>query len=52
MVPSSSNSESKGIADPSLDTDLADVIAAWPDLPMAIQAGILAMVKSWLDPDR
>ena len=49
VVPSRSNSESKGLADPSLDPDLADIVAVWPDLPKAIQAAILAMVKIWLD---
>jgi hypothetical protein len=28
------------------DSDLAAVVAAWPDLPEAIKAGILAMVKA------
>ena len=28
------------------DPDLAAVVAAWPDLPEAIKAGILAMVKA------
>ncbi len=28
------------------DPDLAAVLAAWPDLPEAIKAGILAMVKA------
>ncbi len=27
------------------DTDLAAVVAAWPDLPEAIKAGIVAMVR-------
>ena len=30
----------------SSDPDLASVIAAWPDLPRAIKAGILAMVSA------
>jgi hypothetical protein len=29
-----------------LPTDLAEVLTAWPDLPEAIKAGILAMVKA------
>ncbi len=29
-----------------IDSDLACVIAAWPTLPPAIQAGILAMVRA------
>ncbi len=28
------------------DPDLAAVVEAWPDLPEAIKAGILAMVKA------
>jgi hypothetical protein len=28
------------------DPDLAAVVAAWPELPEAIKAGILAMVKT------
>jgi hypothetical protein len=28
------------------DPDLAAVVAAWPELPEAIKAGILAMVKA------
>jgi hypothetical protein len=28
------------------DSDLAAVVAAWTDLPEAIKAGILAMVKA------
>jgi hypothetical protein len=28
------------------DPDLTAVVAAWPDLPKAIRAGILAMVKA------
>jgi hypothetical protein len=28
------------------DSDLAAVVAGWPDLPEAIRAGILAMVKA------
>jgi len=28
------------------DTELAAVVAAWPDLPPALQAGIVAMVKA------
>jgi hypothetical protein len=30
------------------DPDLAAVVAAWPDLPEAIKAGILAVVKAVL----
>ena len=52
MVPSPSNSESKVIADPTLEPDLFKIVAAWPDLPKAIQAGILAMVNSWLNANR
>ena len=28
------------------DPDLADLLAVWPDLPAAIRAGILALVKA------
>ncbi len=28
------------------DPDLAAVIAAWPDLPAALRAGIVAMIRS------
>jgi hypothetical protein len=28
------------------DPDLAAVVAAWPELPPAVRAGILAMVKA------
>jgi hypothetical protein len=33
------------------DLDLAVVVDAWPDLPEAIKAGIMAMVKA-ASPDR
>jgi hypothetical protein len=29
-----------------LDPDLAAVVAAWPELPVAIRAGIVAMIKA------
>jgi hypothetical protein len=29
-----------------VDPDLGDVVAAWPNLPEAIKAGILATVKA------
>jgi hypothetical protein len=29
-----------------VDADLADVIGAWPMLPVAIRAGILAMIRA------
>jgi hypothetical protein len=32
--------------------DLAQVIAAWPDLPEPIKAGILAMIKASAGPSR
>ena len=31
------------------DPDLVDIVAAWPELPEAIRAGILAMVKAGLE---
>jgi hypothetical protein len=31
---------------PSLPPELAEVVKAWPNLPEAIRAGILAMVKA------
>jgi len=31
---------------PELAPDLAAVLAAWPELPEAIKAGIVAMVKA------
>jgi len=31
---------------PSLPTDLAMVVSAWPNLPPAIRAGILAMIQA------
>jgi hypothetical protein len=34
-----------GGADGPADSDLAAVVAAWPGLPAAIRAGILALVK-------
>ena len=35
-----------GQTDPKTDPDLAQVAAAWPTLPPALRAGILAMVKA------
>lgn len=31
------------------DADLAAVIAAWPDLPPAIRAGVMALVRTTMD---
>ena len=31
---------------PNLPPGLAEIVAAWPELPEAIRAGILAMVKA------
>ena len=31
------------------DADLAEVIAAWPTLPRAVRAGVLAMVRASAD---
>jgi hypothetical protein len=36
-------------ATPEVPPDLADVVTAWPNLPAAIRAGILAMVKASQD---
>jgi hypothetical protein len=33
-------------SEPGIDPDLAAVMAAWPELPDAIRAGIVAMVKA------
>ena len=33
-------------ANPPFDADLQQLIDAWPDLPEAVKAGILAMVKA------
>ena len=46
LVPSPSEIDSSTNTLPSADPDLTYIAAAWPDLPKAIQAGILAMVKS------
>ena len=44
----------KGVTFGHLTADLAAVVAAWPELPDAIKAGIVAMVKaaSGSRPDR
>ena len=42
-VPSVVPSESKTV--PSADAELEQIVAAWPTLPEAIKAGILAMIK-------
>ena len=34
------------------DPELAKVIAAWPELPDPVKAGILAMVKAATQPDK
>jgi hypothetical protein len=31
---------------PSMPPDLAEVVAAWPSLPEAVKAGIVAMVQA------
>jgi len=41
-----SDSPSKSGAESPADPELARLVAAWPDLPPAIRAGILAMVKA------
>lgn len=35
---------------PPTDADLSAVVAAWPDLPTALRAGIAAMVKAAATP--
>jgi hypothetical protein len=35
-----------------IDTDQGAGVAAWPNLPEAIKAGILAMVKAAVESDR
>lgn len=44
----SGGAESGAFSDdsPEIDPELAKVMGAWPDLPDAIKAGILAMVKA------
>jgi hypothetical protein len=42
LVPSVSSSVQNAVFLP----DLADVVAAWPDLPDAIKAGVLALVRA------
>jgi len=37
--------DSSGVTNPT-DPDLAAVVAVWPDLPPALRAGIVAMVKA------
>jgi len=51
LVPSSSQEDSAAILPPPTDPDLARVLAAWPRLPEAIKAGILAMVQVAGGPD-
>jgi hypothetical protein len=31
---------------PTLGTDLAEIVSAWPKLPEAIRAGILALIRA------
>jgi hypothetical protein len=42
LVPSVSD----GVLGADLSPDLAEVAAAWPDLPEAIKAGVLALVRA------
>ncbi len=47
VVPANSpDTDSETGSLPLHDPDLANVVAAWPDLPEAIKAGIVAMVKA------
>jgi hypothetical protein len=41
-----------GASGPEIGPDLAAVVAAWPRLPEAMKAGILAMVKAANDAGR
>ncbi len=50
MVPSPSEVDSAANISPSSDPDLIYIIAAWTDLPPAIKAGMIAMVKSAMGP--
>ena len=45
-TPGCTNSPETGPDTAEMPDDLAVVVAAWPDLPEPIRAGILAMVKS------
>ena len=45
-TPGCTNSPERGSETAEMPDDLALVVAAWPDLPEALRAGILAMVKS------
>ncbi len=51
LVPSSSQADFAAISLPPADPDLAQILAAWPRLPEAIKAGILAMVQAAGGPD-
>jgi hypothetical protein len=39
-------SPSEAVSGPDFPPDLARVVAAWPDLPQAIKAGVLALVNA------
>ncbi len=42
----SGNSDAKPLTATPTDSDLSVVIAAWPNVPPAVQAGIVAMVRA------
>ena len=46
MVPAAVPSSPTALSSPDLPPDLARVVAAWPRLPDAIKAGVLAMVPA------
>jgi hypothetical protein len=37
---------------PHFDAELATIVAAWSELPEALKAGIIAMVKAGISPTR
>ena len=51
LVPTSPGARVDADSSAAADSDLAQIIAAWPGLPEAIKAGILALVKAAGGPD-
>jgi hypothetical protein len=41
-----SGAESGALDSKNIDADLAEVVDSWPALPVAIRAGIMAMVRA------